>query len=115
LEKGLDGKKRMSLYYCDPQRPDQKGSCERAHVDIRKILPKKLTSFDALNAYDMATVFSHVNSVPRPSLGGASAMQLAQAIFPKNLFDELGLELVPTKDICLKPALINDSKKGGLA
>jgi hypothetical protein len=78
-------------------------------------LPKKLTSFDALCAYDMATVFSHVNSVPRPSLGGASAMQLAQAIFPKSFFDELGLSCVLTKDICLKPTLINNSKKGGLA
>lgn len=110
----MTGKKRLSLYYCDPQRPDQKGGCERAHVDVRKILPKKLTSFDVLTPEDIALVFSHVSSVPRPSLSGASPIELARAIFPKSFFDELGLSVIPTGDICLKPKLINKNRNGGM-
>jgi IS30 family transposase len=103
----LGNKNRCKVYVCDPQRPDQRGQSERAHVDLRKILPKKVTSFDLLTPWDIATVFSHVNSVPRPSLGGASPMALAMAIFPAEFFEELGLMLVSTTMICLKPSLLN--------
>jgi IS30 family transposase len=106
MERGLDGKKRTTVYFCDPQRPDQKATCERMHVDVRKILPKGSTSLDELTPWDIATVFSQVNSIPRPSLGGVKPIALAQAQFPKRLFDELGLSCVPTKDICLKPSLL---------
>jgi len=111
MEAGQGGKRRCKVYFCDPQRPDQKGQCERAHVDVRKILPKKRTSFDALSAWDIATVFSHINSVPRPSLGGASPMALAMAIFPKRFFEEMGLSLIVTTEICLKPSLLDDDKE----
>ena len=112
MERGSDGKKRCKVYFCDPQRPDQKGQCERAHVDVRKILPKRQTSLDALNPWDIATVFSHVNSIPRPVLGGVAPMVLAMAVFPRTLFEEMGLRLVATTDICLKPIILdNDDKK----
>jgi IS30 family transposase len=106
METGTDGKRRCRVYFCDPQRPDQKGSCERAHVDLRKILPKRTTSFDNLTSLDIAKAFSHLNSVPRPSLSGATLMALAQAVFPKEFFGELGLAPVAIKDICLRPSLI---------
>ena len=35
-----DGEKRCRLYFTDPSRPDQKGSCEKNHVELRKIIPK---------------------------------------------------------------------------
>ena len=108
MERSIKGnKKRCRVYVCDPQRPDQRGQSERAHVDVRKILPKKRTSFDTLTQFDVATVFSHINSVLRPSLGGASPMALAMAIFPRGFFEELGLELIPTTDLCLKPSLLD--------
>jgi IS30 family transposase len=110
METGCDNKKRCTVYFCDPCMPSQKGQCERAHVDVRKVLPKRKTSLDALSLYDIAVVFSHINSVPRPSLGGISPMELAYALFPKGFLDELGLSLVPLKDICLKPSLLDDRR-----
>jgi len=111
MEKGAGGKKRCKVYFCDPQRPDQKAQCERAHVDVRKILPKRVTTLDALRPWDMALIFSHVNSVPRPSLGGIAPIVLAMAIFPKGFFEELGLGIIAISDICLKPSLLEDSGK----
>jgi IS30 family transposase len=106
MERGKDKKKRCSVYFCDPLSPGQKGACERAHVEVRKVLPKRKSSFDRLAPYDVATLFSHVNSVPRPSLGGISPMELALAVFPRCFFEELGLSYISLKDICLKPSLL---------
>lgn len=35
-----EGPGETRLFYCDPWRSDQKGACERNHVEIRKLLPK---------------------------------------------------------------------------
>ena len=35
-----EGPGETRLFYCDPRRSDQKGACERNHVEIRKLLPK---------------------------------------------------------------------------
>lgn len=113
MERGKDKKKRCSVYFCDPLSPGQKGQCERAHVEVRKVLPKRRASLDRLSPYDIATLFSHINSVPRPSLGGVSPIELASAVFPRKFLEELGLSFVPLKDICLKPSLLDDDGRVG--
>ena len=42
-----NNERRTHVFYCDPQRSDQKGGCEVTHEMIRRVLPKK-TSFDNL-------------------------------------------------------------------
>jgi IS30 family transposase len=61
--------KKCRLYYCDPRRGDQKARCENAHRLIRRVLPKG-TSFEGLTDEAVSLLTSHVNSVPRKSLGG---------------------------------------------
>ena len=62
-----DGETR--LFYCDPRQSQQKGACEKNHVEIRKLLPKGAgIRFDRLTAADCALLMSQVNSEPR---GGA--------------------------------------------
>jgi IS30 family transposase len=99
------GTKRMQLFYCDARRADQKGSAERQHVEYRKIVPKG-TSIDALTNYELAEIFSHINSTPRRTLFGMSPMQLAMQVLPGEFFDELGLRLIPPDEIILSPKLL---------
>ncbi len=42
------GERRTKIFYCEPNRTDQKAHCENNHEFIRKVLPKK-TSFDPKN------------------------------------------------------------------
>ena len=61
-----EGPGETRLFYCDPRRSDQKGACERNHVEIRKLLPKgRGIRFDRLAPADLALAMSHVNSEPR--------------------------------------------------
>ena len=105
---GIEGDGRCSVYYTDPQRPDQKGGCEKAHVELRKIVPKG-TSIDGLglDAWLVAGICSHANSSLRLAIGDTSPMALAKAALPASLLEGLGLELVPPDEVETRPELID--------
>ena len=109
---GIEKGGRCHVYYTDPQRPDQKGGCEKAHVELRKIIPRG-TSIDGLglDAWTVAGVCSHANSSLRLSIGNASPMALAQLALPAPLLEGLGLELVPPDEVETRPELIDRLKK----
>ncbi len=97
--------KRTKVFYCDPLSSGQKGSCEKNHVELRRIIPKG-TSLEALTNYEIAEVASHVNSYPRRSLGGLAPITLASQALPQSLLDGLGIRHIPPDDVILKPSLI---------
>lgn len=96
---------RTRLYYCEPGRADQKGSIENCHRLLRRIVPKG-TSLEGFTRRDAALIASHVNSMPRPSLGGACPFDLAHHVIPKELLEGLGLEHIASDDVVLKPSLL---------
>ncbi len=108
IEHSKDGTRRCDVYYADPMRSDQKGACEKAHVELRLVLPKG-TSFDAigLDAYLISGICSHVNSSLRRSIGDASPLRLARLCLPASLLDGLGVDTVPPDDVDLTPGLID--------
>ena len=99
-------KKRCKLFFCDPNRPDQKGSCENNHEHLRRILEKEHSNFDALSNFDVALLNSHVNSYKRKSLGGISPFESIIKMIPKDFLDALGIEFVEPDNVVLKPNLL---------
>ena len=97
-------------FYCDPRRSDQKGACERNHVEIRKLLPKGAgLRFDRLSAADLALAMSHVNSEPRGALGFSTPARAFRAMLGEDaaaLLDAYGVEDVPLAELDLTPGLI---------
>lgn len=95
----------VRLYYCDPRRSDQKGACEKNHVEIRKMLPKgRGISFDLLTREDCELVMSHVNSEPRGSLGWKSPSEALWFFLDADgldLLDAFGVSLVPADELDL--------------
>ena len=106
-----EGERRCRVYYCDPMRSDQKGACERNHVEVRKLLPKgRGISFDDLDEVDAWFVGSMVNSEPRPSLMGLSPLALLRAAEPAiadAVADALGIVEVPYDQLDLTLAAVN--------
>lgn len=109
---GIEGEGRCSVYYTDPQRPDQKGGCEKNHVELRKIIEKG-TSIDSLglDAWLVAGICSHANSSLRLAIGDASPMALAKAALPAPLLEGLGLDVVPPEEVETRPELIERLKR----
>lgn len=87
---------RTSLFYCDPGQSQQKGACERNHVEVRKLLPKgRGLRFDLLGPADCALVMSQVNSEPRGCLAWMTPIAALRAAFGETadeLLDALGIE-----------------------
>lgn len=98
--------KRCHVYFCDPNRPNQKGSAENNHSLLRRVLKKGQSDFDKLTYVDVATLNSHINSYPRKSLYGLSPLELAQKEITKEFFDMLGTEQIKPNSITLKPSLL---------
>ena len=109
-----EGPGETRLFYCDPRRSDQKGACERNHVEIRKLLPKGAgIRFDRLAPADLALAMSHVNSEPRGALGFATPARAFRAMLGEGaaaLLDAYGVEDVALGDLDLTPGLIERAR-----
>lgn len=105
-----EGPGETRLFYCDPGRSDQKGACERNHVEIRKLLPKgRGLRFDRLAPADLSLAMSHVNSEPRGALGFATPARAFRAMLGDDaeaLLEAYGIEDVPIDELDLTPGLI---------
>ena len=105
IEFNGDGERRTRIFYCDPQRSDQKGGCEVTHEMIRRVLPKK-TSFDTLTQDDVSLLMSHINSYTRKKLNDRSANQLFSFIHGEDTLALLGIKVIPVNEINLTPNLL---------
>lgn len=105
----VEGETRCKVFFCDPSRPDQKGACEKNHVELRKLLPKG-TSFKSLDAETVAMVASHVNSYTRAVLDGAAPIDIAEKELPEGLTKGLGIVRIDPEEVVLKPVQLPKDK-----
>ena len=100
----MDVRGESKLFFCDPNRSDQKGRIEKNHTLIRDILPKG-TSFDNLTQEDINLVCSHVNSVKRAALNGKSAHELLAFTYGEEIPKLLGISKIPAEEVCQSSTL----------
>lgn len=103
------GKTRTKVFFCEPNRSDEKGSCENHHKMIRYVIPKG-SSLEPYTQADITLMMNHINSYKRKSLFGKSALDLAKSVLPNDFFILLGIEEKPPEEIILRPALIDKSQ-----
>ena len=101
----MDVRGESKLFFCDPNRSDQKGRIEKNHTLIRDILPKG-TSFDNLTQEDINLVCSHVNSVKRAALNGKSAYELFAFTYGEEIPKLLDISKIPAEDVSQSSKLL---------
>lgn len=57
----LEDGNRTKVFFCEPNRSDQKEACENNHKYIRYVIPKG-TNFDNLNQFQINDMMNHINS-----------------------------------------------------
>jgi len=108
FEVNEDGVVRTKMFYCEPNRSDQKGALEKNHEFIRYIIKRGL-SFSNLTEEKVLNIMNHINSTARPDLGGECPMALALRVFGGEMLAEIGMKLIPPDEVCLKPQLIRQA------
>ena len=101
----MDVRGESKLFFCDPNRSDQKGRIEKNHTLLRDILPKG-TYFDNLTQEDINLVCSHVNSVKRAALNGKSSYELFSFTYGEEIPKLLGISKIPAEDVCQSSTLL---------
>ena len=104
MERSVNGGRRTRIFFCEPNRSDEKGSCENNHKLIRYVIPKH-TSLESFSQFDMNLMMNHINSYSRKSLFGKSPYSMAKNILPADFFILLGLEEIDANEINLTPSL----------
>lgn len=110
LEKSIDGSKRTSIFYCNPNRSDQKGKVEKNHVYIRYIIPKG-TSMNKYTQEDIDLMMSHINSTAREIFNFATPIDMATPYLGTETLKKLNVFKVSPNNIILKPSLINNKNR----
>ena len=102
------------LFYCEGRRADQKGGCEKNHVEIRKLLPKgRGLRLDRLSRADAALVMSQVDSEPRGKLAWRAPAEMLLAAFgddARALLDAFGVEMLDPSELDLTPGCVERAR-----
>lgn len=96
---------RGHIFYCDPQRPDQKPHVENNHNFVRDILPNK-RKLDKLTQEDLDLMFSHINSVPRACLGGRTPYEVFTYFYGDDVLKKLNIQKIEKDMVTLQPYLL---------
>ena len=99
------GEIRTNIFYCDPQQSSQKPHVENNHNFVREILPNGMSWID-LTQEKVNLLFSHINSVPRDSLGGKTPYEAFAFFYGEKILKKLGVTKVEKDMVTLKPYLL---------
>lgn len=106
MERSVFGGKRTKIFFCEPNRSDQKGACENNHKLIRTIIPKGST-LDNYTQKDITLMMNHINSYKRKALLGCCPKELADKMLPQEFFEKLGIKRIRGNQVTLDPSLLN--------
>ena len=99
------GEIRTNIFYCDPQTPSQKPHVENNHNFVREILPNGM-SWTKLTQEKVDLMFSHINSVPRLSLGGKTPYEAFSFFYGAEILKKLNIQKIEKDRVTLKPYLL---------
>ena len=100
----------VKVFFCDPYCSSQKPHVERVHIELRRIFEKG-APFDSLRQEHVNLAMSHINSLTRDSLGGATAYDAFVKEFGargRMFLDALGIRRIPASQVTLHPFLLGE-------
>ena len=101
---------KTKVFFCDPNRSDQKGTIEVTHEYIRKYIDKGI-DIDNYSEEDIILMINHINNVKRKSLNNQTPYELLCKKLGEENIKKLGIYYIQPKDIILKPSLFKNNNK----
>lgn len=101
------GELRSNIFYCDPQTPSQKPHVENNHNFVREVLPNGI-DWHKLTQDKIDLMFSHINSVPRNSLGGKTPYEAFSFFYGEDILKKLNIQKIEKDKVTLQPYLLKN-------
>ena len=101
---------KTKVFFCDPNRSDQKGTIEVTHEYIRKYIEKGI-DFDNYSDEDISLMINNINNVKRKALNNQTPYELLTKKIGEENIKKLGVNYIAPKDIILKPSLFKNNNK----
>ncbi len=98
------GEKLISVFYCDPNRSDQKGKCEKNHEHFREIIPKG-RSMEPYDNKDIEHISLMVNNYSRALFKFKSPLEVSKIFLNEKVFELNNLRVIPISQVVLKPLI----------
>lgn len=92
------------VFFCDPNRSDQKGACEKNHEYIRYYF-KKGESFDGWHQSQIWLMMSHINSVKREKINKKSPYEMTEFTWGKKILDALHIKKIEPDKVTLNKSI----------
>ncbi len=108
IEYDADGKRRTTMFFCDPMASYQKAHLEKNHEFIRYVIPKG-TSMDHLSQEKITLLMNHINSVSRKGLNNTTPYKLAQLLINKQVLKAFSFKEIHPDDVHLKEELLDST------
>ena len=100
----VNGVRRTRVFYCDPNAPYQKGSCERNHEFIRCFIPKGV-DLGKYTQDDITLMMNHINSYSRESLGNKCPYDVFRFFYGDKLLKLLQCTTIPAQQVTLNKSV----------
>ena len=94
----VTGERRCNIFYCDPQRSDQKGALENTHRRIREFIPKG-KSLQNFNQKQIDIINSNINGTYLASLDNKTPFNVSKAHMGSSVLKQLGLTYIAPNEI----------------
>lgn len=104
IEYDKDGNQRTKIFYCEPGRPDQKGSCEVNHELIRKFVPKG-ESFNDYSQKDICFMMSNINSYSRKKLNDKKPIEMFNFLYGEDTPSHFNIIEIDSNDVTLSKSI----------
>lgn len=92
------------VFFCDPNRSDQKGACEKNHEYIRCYI-KKGELFDEYHQNQIWRMMSHINSVKREKLNKKSPYEMMKFTWGEKLIEALRIRYIASDKVVLNKTI----------
>ena len=100
----VNGVRRTRVFYCDPNAPYQKASCERNHEFIRCFIPKGV-DLGKYTQDDITLMMNHINSYSRESLGNKCPYDVFRFFYGDKLLKLLQCTTIPAQQVTLNKSV----------
>ena len=98
------GEKLINVFYCEPNRSDQKAKCKKNHEHFRELIPKGKSLIPYVNK-DMDYISLMINNYSRALFKFKSPLEVSKILLNEKVFELNNIKEISISKVIFKPLI----------